>query len=181
MSTAYKVSDSASSPSSGDELSVMVQGERSRASGTFVGEDGLEAGEQGVAFTQVHVVPLRRAVAASYDRSAQMGDVDTRQIIRDRFPSTEAIQQQLKALIAERSRLIQESLVSHGEITSETKKKCAYVQWKIDNIEDALHGPTIDRMQGFAGQLRQIQDSIHALNASTKQSFVSNPSRKRTR
>jgi hypothetical protein len=83
--------------------------------------------------------------------------------IAGRLNAASATEEELKALLAERRKLLDKKL--SGDITRKESNRLEYVRWSLDRIEDARHGPTLDLLESAVFRYESIAEEIRSLRA----------------
>lgn len=74
--------------------------------------------------------------------------------VAGRLNATAVSEEEYQAFLDERQRLLDRKF--SGEITRADENRLAYVRWSLDRIEDARHGPSLDKLEEHVGQYENL-------------------------
>jgi hypothetical protein len=101
------------------------------------------------------------AVFDSFDRQPDATHEVAR--IAGRLNASVVSDEERDAFLAERSDLLDKFLA--GTITRKEEIRLEYVRWSLDRIEDARHGPAMDRLEGQIEEFRKLAASLSGLHS----------------
>src|SRR5581483_3761241 len=105
----------------------------------------------------------RRPYADPIFESPESRKETTQQVAKlaGRLNASAVTDKERDALLTERSKLLDKIVA--GTITRKEEIRLEYVRWSLDRIEDARHGPAMDRLEGQIEEFRKLAAHLMGL------------------